>query len=358
MNPIDEDAGGVEARPNGLTRWRWPIMIAGPVVVLAIVAWFFLTSGRSESTDDSYVQMSKAPISAAIAGRVIEVDVKDNQRVRAGQVLFKLDPADEEAAKASDDAAVAEAELEVTSLRANYDQQKIQLAQALTTESWAVKEAARQKALLAAGVSSAQQAADAKHAADMAVSQVAVARQNVATALADLGGAEKDAAVFPAVMQAKAAQRQAGVNLAYTVVYAPADGIVTRVDQLQVGAYVNASQTLFFLLSGEPWVEANFKENQLRYMRVGQPATIQVDALGGRKLRGHVASFAPGSGSTFSALPAQNATGNWVKVAQRLPVRIAFDRPPPEVAGRAGLSATVTVDVRSGKHEQARARLS
>jgi membrane fusion protein (multidrug efflux system) len=98
-------------------------------------------------------------------------------------------------------------------------------------------------------------------------------------------------------------------------------------------------------LSGDPWIEANFKENQLAKMRVGQPVTIRIDALGGRSLKGHVASFSPGSGSSFSPLPAQNATGNWVKVVQRLPVRIAFDKPPPEVVSRAGLSATVTVDV-------------
>ncbi|HEY2178895.1 MAG TPA: efflux RND transporter periplasmic adaptor subunit, partial [Caulobacteraceae bacterium] len=198
------------------------------------------------------------------------------------------------------------------------------------------------------GVASRQQAAAARHTADVDTSQVIIARQQAATALANLGSGARDPDAFPAVLQAKAERATAQVDLARTVVYAQEDGIVTRVDQLQVGAYVNPSETLFFLLSGEPWVEANFKENQLTKMRVGQPAKIVVDALGGRELAGHVASFSPGSGSAFSALPAQNATGNWVKVAQRLPVRIAFDKAPPEVAGRAGLSAKVTVDVRSG----------
>ncbi len=101
-------------------------------------------------------------------------------------------------------------------------------------------------------------------------------------------------------------------------------------------------------MSGQPWVEANFKEDQLRKMKVGQKATIVIDALGGRKFSGYVQSFSPGAGQAFSALPAQNATGNWVKVVQRLPVHIAFDKPPPEVVGRAGLSAKVTVDIRSG----------
>ncbi|HWD66990.1 MAG TPA: HlyD family secretion protein [Caulobacteraceae bacterium] len=348
MNPIDEQAVGAETRTPVLARWRWPLMIGGPVIVLAVVAWFILTGGRFQSTDDAYVDVAKAPISAAISGRVIEVDVKENQHVKAGQVLFKLDASDQQAAEERSDAAVAAAALQVDSLRTALGDQQLQLDQAQKTAAFATREAARQKSLLVAGVVSAQQAADAQHTADLAVSQVSIAREQVATAQANLGAGLTNTNGYPGVMQAKAAQRATQVDLAHTVVYAPEDGIVTRVDQLQIGAYVNASQTLFFLLSGEPWVDANFKEDQLRCMRVGQPAAIAVDALG-KTLNGRVSSFSPGSGSTFSALPAQNATGNWVKVAQRLPVRISFDKAPPEVAGRAGLSAKVTVDVRSEK---------
>jgi membrane fusion protein, multidrug efflux system len=351
VNPIDEEAVGAETRPSALARWRWPLMIGGPLIVLGVVAWFILTGGRFESTDDAYVNVAKAPISTAISGRVIEIDVHENQFVKAGEVLFKLDPKDEQAAAARADADIATARLQVTTLRQAVDAAKLQLAQDQKTQAYAAREAARQKSLLAAGVASAQQVSDAQHAADLATSAVSIARQSVATAVANLGGAANDTNAYPTVMQASAQRQTAQTNLGYTVVYAPQDGIVTRVDQLQVGAYVNPAQTLFFLLSGEPWVDANFKENQLRYMRVGQPAEIEVDALGGRKLQAHVASFSPGSGSAFSALPAQNATGNWVKVAQRLPVRIAFDKAPPEVAGRAGLSAKVTVDVRSGRKD-------
>ena len=356
MNPIDEEAVSSDRRSAAVARLRWPLMIGGPLIILAVVAWFILTGGRSESTDDSYVQVGKAPISAAIAGRVVEVDVSENQHVKAGQLLFKLDPADEQAAQAKADAGLAAARVQVASLRSDYNNQQLQLAQAVTTQAFAMREAARQKALVAAGVASAQQAADAAHTADVATSQVAIDRQQVATALANLGAGAKNPDLFPAVLQAQAVRQSAQVNLGYTVVNARQDGIVTRVSQLQVGAYVNQSQTLFFLLSGTPWVEANFKEDQLKYMRVGQPAKIQIDALGGRTLDGHVASFSPGAGSSFSALPAQNATGNWVKVAQRLPVRIAFDKIPPEVAGRDGLSAKVTVDVRSGRDHEARTR--
>lgn len=348
MTSLDEPAS-TPARPRGfLARLRWPLMIGGPVLILAVVAFFVLTGGKSQSTDDAYVRIAQAPISAAIAGRVTEVDVAENQTVTAGQVLFRLDPQDQVAAAQRAQAALATARLQVVSLRANYDEQKLLLGSALQTEGYAKKEADRQTALVTAGVASRQQASEARHTADLASAQVAVERQQVAAALANLGGAANAPEAFPAVQQARAAQDASKITLSYTTVVAPSNGIVARVDQLQKGAYVNPAQTLFYLLSGAPWIEANFKEDQLRKMRVGQPATIVIDALGGKGFAGHVQSFSPGAGSAFSALPPQNATGNWVKVVQRLPVRIAFDKDPPEVAGRAGLSAKVTVDIRGG----------
>jgi membrane fusion protein (multidrug efflux system) len=340
------DAEVAREPPSFWRRWRWPMMVAGPAVILAVAAWFMLTSGRFESTDDAYVQRDKVPVSASIAGRVIEIDVVENQPVKAGQVLFKLDPADELAAAHRSEAELAAARLQVTTLRKAYDQQRIVLASDEKTADYTAREATRQKALVAAGVASRQQAEDAAHAAQVAADQVRLARQAVATALANLGGSLTRVEAYPGVLQAQAAREASSLNLAHTVVVAPVDGVVTRVSQLQVGAYVNAAQTVFWLLSGRPWTEANFKENQLRKMRVGQPARIQVDAYGGTAFAGHVESFSPGAGGSFSPLPAQNATGNWVKVVQRLPVRIAFDRPPPPEAARDGLSAKVTVDVR------------
>ena len=357
MNPIDEEAVGT-GKVRGLwARWRWALMFGGPLVIVAIVAFFVLTGGKSQNTDDAYVQIAQAPISAAIAGRVIEVDVVENQHVKAGEVLFRLDPADEVAAAHRADAALASAQLQVVGLRAAYDQQKLLLASAMQTQAFTAREATRQKALVAAGVSSRQQAADAQHTADLAAAQVAVDQQQTAAAFANLGGASITPDAYPGVLQARASQEAMRIALSYTVVTAPVDGIVARVDQLQKGAYVNTAQTLFYLLSGEPWVEANFKESQLGKMRVGQPARIDIDALGHRAFAGRVQSFSPGAGSSFSALPAQNATGNWVKVVQRLPVRIAFDEAPPEVAGRAGLSAKVTVDIRPSGGENRRGQV-
>jgi membrane fusion protein (multidrug efflux system) len=333
---------------RGLRRWRWPLIIAGPVVIVAVVAAIMILSARYETTDNAYVQVAKTPVAPSIAGRVLEIYVHENQAVRRGQPLFKLDPRDFQASATAAQAQLASAELQVRADRAAYGQAQANVGAAKEQLAYAQREAKRQRELAAAGVASRQQVDQAAHAAQQAGDQLAAAQQAAARALAALGGTP-DLAVadHPAVMQARAQLERARLDVSYATVVAPADGVVARVDQMPVGAYLNASQTAFWLLSGRPWIEANFKEDQLAHMRVGQPVDIEIDAAPDADLHGRVASFAPGAGSAFSPLPAQNATGNWVKVTQRLPVRIEFDRPPPPMAARAGLSAKVKVHVRA-----------
>ena len=341
---VDPNAG----KPGLLRRWRWPLMIAGPLLILAAVGYFVLTGGRYESTDDAYVQVAKVPVAPSIGGRVTDIYVHENQLVRKGQVLFRLDSRDYQANAEAAQAQLAAAELQLRAQRAAYQQQQANVRLAQEAVSYANREAGRQHQLASAGVASQQQVDQAVHATQAARDQLAAAQQQAAQALAALGGNPNvgdDA--YPAVLQARAQLQRAQLNVSYTTVVAPSDGIVTRVDQMPLGTYLNASQTGFFLLSGQPWVEANFKEDQLAHMKVGQPVDIHVDAYPDAHLKGRVASFAPGTGSAFSPLPAQNATGNWVKVVQRLPVRVDFDRPPPGMAARAGLSAKVKVDVRA-----------
>ena len=335
------------ARASGLRRWRWPLMLAGPIVILAVVAFFVLTGGRYESTDNAYVQVAKTAVAPSIGGRVVEIYVRENQVVKKGQVLFRLDPRDFQANLQSAQAQVAVAELSVQQQQAAYQRESANVSAAVELVNYTTREAQRQRDLAAAGVSSRQQVDGAVHAASQARDQLAAARQQQAEALAALGGNPRIGSAAPAVQQARAQLERARLDVSYATVVAPSDGVVARVDQMPVGAYLNASQTAFWLLSGQPWIEANFKEDQLAHMKVGQPVTIKVDAYPDADLQGHVASFAPGAGSAFSALPAQNATGNWVKVTQRLPVRIAFDKTPPAMAARAGLSADVKVDVRA-----------
>lgn len=336
-----------KAQPSFMQRWRWPLIIGGPLLIAFAVAYFMITGGKTQTTDDAYVQIAKAPVAPAVAGRVTDVYVHENEVVKRGQVLFRLDTRDMQATAEAAQASVANASLQVAALRASYQQQMAMVQAAKDQLAYAVTEATRAKNLASVGVDSQMQVDQANHAVLAARQQLAGAQQSAAQVLANLGGNPNlPAPAAPGVMQAQAQLDRARLNIAYGTVVAPADGIVTRVDQMPVGTYLNASQTGFWLLSGEPWIEANFKEDQLAHMKVGQAVTIKIDAYSD-DLRGHVASFSPGTGQAFSALPAQNATGNWVKVVQRLPVRIAFDKTPPDMAGRAGLSAKVTVDVRA-----------
>jgi membrane fusion protein (multidrug efflux system) len=286
-------------------------------------------------------------VAPSIGGRVVEIYVKENQPVRRGQLLFRLDQRDLQASVDLAQAQLSNAQLTVSQSRAAYQREMANVAAARENLAFAEREVRRQRQLNTAGAASGQAVDQAAHTVNQARDQLAVAQQQAAQALAALGGDPNISDRAPAVQQAKAQLQRARLNQDFGTVIAPADGVVARVDQLPVGAYLNASQTAFWLLSGRPWIEANFKEDQIRHMQVGQPVEIDIDAYSGGTLRGHVASFAPGTGSAFSVLPAQNATGNWVKVTQRLPVRIEFDKPPPAQAGRAGLSAKVTVDVRN-----------
>jgi len=352
QRPVADVSVGQE---SFLRRWRWPLIAGGPALILLIAVIAILTGGRYQTTDNAYVQVAKAPVSASIPGRVLEIYVHENEPVKKNQPLFRLDTRDAIAGADQARADLAQAELQVRSLQAAYRAEQASVAAATETLAYATREASRQKALVGAGVASQQEADQAAHAAQQASDTLAAARQRADQALANLNG-NPGAGVggHPAVLAAKAKLERARLNLGYGVIIAPADGVVTRVDQLQVGGYVNPAQTVFWLISGKPWIEANFKEDQLAKMKVGQPVQIKIDAAGDTKLTGRVTSFSPGSGSVFSALPAQNATGNWVKVTQRLPVRIDFDQPPPEMAARGGLSASVKVDVKSSGSAQAR----
>jgi membrane fusion protein (multidrug efflux system) len=332
-------------------RFRKPLFIAGPVIVALIGLFLYLHGGRYESTDNAYVQSAKVSVSANVSGRVIAVEVANNQRVRKGQVLFRLDPAPYKTMVEEARAKLAATRLQIGTLRANYREGASELKAAQDKVHFAERERDRQKELLAEGISSQAQYDNAALAAETARQQVQTVVQQNAGVLAQLGGAP-DTAIDdnPIVRQAKAALDSAELKLGYTVVRAPQDGIVTKVDQLPVGNYVEASRPVFTLVGTRLWIEANFKENQLAYMRLGQPATVEIDAYPDLDLTAHVASFSPGTGNTFALLPPENATGNWVKVVQRLPVELHLDKVPEGVPLHAGLSATVTVDTGHRRH--------
>jgi membrane fusion protein (multidrug efflux system) len=333
-------------------RLRLPLMIGGPVLAVVVASYFYLTGGRYEGTDDAYVQTASVAVSSNVAGRVQEVRVRDNQAVHRGDVLFRLDDEPFRIAVEESAAQLSSARLQVESLKASYRQRQAELESARETLTFQKRETDRQQRLLAAGISSQLQVDRAVHARDTARTQLAAAEQQVSADVANLGGDPNIAPDrHPMVQHAQALLDRAKLNLSYTVIKAPSDGIVTRVEQLQAGTYISASAPVFALVvAGNTWIEANFKEDQLTHMRVGQKVDVHVDSYPGRKFEGAVVSVSPGTGSQFSLLPAENATGNWVKVVQRLPVRIELRQLDPEFPLHGGLSANVNVDTGHERH--------
>ena len=285
-------------------------------------------------------------ISTEVGGRIAEIEVRDNQTVTKGEVLFRLDQQSFLIAVADAEAKLADAHLKVPALLATYRQRVADEADARANLAYQTREYARQSQLQPQGISSRAQLDQAKSNFDSAQQKVAAATQAVASALADLGGdLNTPADKFPLVREAQAELDRARLDLSYTVIHAPIDGIVTKVGQIEIGDHVNAATPLFALMSStDIWVEANFKETQLTYMHPGQSVTLAVDAYPQRVFHGTVTSSSPGTGSSFSLLPPENSSGNWVKVVQRLPIRISIDDADQKSPLAVGMSVEAEVD--------------
>ena len=347
-SPITADTADAVSRSSRNRIVTMLLMIGGPAIILAVALWFYLDGGRYEATDNASLQTGLVAISPSIAGRVTGIAVHENQHVRKGDVLFRIEGDSYQAMVSQAQADLASARSDVGALQADYQEAQSDIAAAEARYDFARSEAARQRSLLREGISSRAQADQADTNVRTAREAIAGARAKAQSLRARLPGAGADAQ--PAVQSAAAKLNQARISLAYTVVRAPQDGVVTRVNQLQVGSYVQPGRPVFMMSGLKYWVQANFKEDQLRNMRVGQPAQIEIAAFSDRPLKGHVESFSPGTGSSFSVLPAENATGNWVKVVQRLPVQIAIDDAPGDLPLSAGLSVNVEVDTGHQRH--------
>jgi membrane fusion protein, multidrug efflux system len=347
---VDErSATSAELQPaRRSVRLRWLLMGGGVALAIVAAVWYYLATGRYVSTDDSSVQAAQTTISANVPGRVIELDVHDNQAVRHGEVLFRIDDRAFRIAVEEAQAKLASARMEIGAAKATYRHQLSEQNAARDTLAYQQQEYQRQQRLLASGISSRAQFEQVQHAMQLAQSQLTSAQQTASSVLAMLGGnPDLPLDEHPVVMQAQAALDRANLDLSYTVIRAPDDGVVAKVEQLQVGDYINAATPVFGLVSSrDVWVEANFKEDDLTYMRAGQSAEIRIDAYPGRRFKAQVVSLSPGTGAQFSLLPPENATGNWVKVVQRIPVRLqlASGELTDATPLHAGLSAEVTVD--------------
>lgn len=343
--PLAEIDEAEPAVPERRKRLRRVLMLAAPAIVLIVGLYIYLTGGRYESTDNAALQTGMVAISPTVSGRVLAIEVRENQPVEKGQVLFRINPDTFETTVAQAEAQLADARTNVGSMQADYQEALSQVAAAEARYTLAQTEAARQQSLVREGISSRAQYDAATTEVRTARSAIAAAQAKAESLRASLSGdVNAPADQQPEVRKAASQLAQARIDLRDTVVRAPKDGIVTRVNQLQVGNYVQPGRPVFMLTGKRFWVQANFKENQLRYMRVGQPATIKIDAYPDYELKGHVESFSPGTGNSFSILPAENATGNWVKVVQRLPVQIAIEKAPAELPLSTGLSVEVEVD--------------
>lgn len=356
--PVPEDVVAAIQEPEEPKRrpraFRLILMLSVPLLLVAIGGYMWLTSGRYVSTDNAYVQRDMVSVAPEVSGTIVEVLVRENQVVHRGDVLFRIDPRPYRIALANAEAQIRAAEVQVAQASAQVQGTGADISGAEANLQYAERDFQRYQALIDRGFTTRAAYDDARHDVEEARQRLANARAAATTARSALTGG--GTANQPAVEAARVARDQALLNLSRTEVRAPSDGVVSQTDRLQVGnAAVTGVPNVTIVRSATTWVEANYKETDLANMYVGQPAEISLDAYPGAHIRGHVASIGAGTGSQFSVLPPQNATGNWVKVTQRVPVRIAVDGDP----GRpliAGLSADVTVDTRDRPPAQTAAR--
>ncbi|HET8711200.1 MAG TPA: HlyD family secretion protein [Spongiibacteraceae bacterium] len=321
-------------------------MLAGPGLLIVVSLVYYLLNAHYSSTDNAYVRQDKVSVGAEVGGRIVEVAVRENQRVKAGDLLFRIDPEPYQLAVAEADAAIANAEARLDTLQTNYATSDVDIDKAKKDVAFFETEYQRQQELMKKHVTTKAALDAAEHALSEARSKLESARADAAKARAALSTGHLRANENPAVLAARVQKDKALLNLARTEIRAPVDGIVSQTNKLQIGQLmVQGLAAVSIVKDDVSWVEANFKETDLEDMRVDQPAVIEVDSYPGMKLKGHVESIGAGTGSEFSILPAQNATGNWVKVTQRVPVRIAIDDKPsrPLIAG---LSVYVRVNTR------------
>ncbi|MBN8831535.1 MAG: HlyD family secretion protein [Sphingomonadales bacterium] len=326
---------------------RIALMLSVPLLVVAAGGYFWATSGRSVSTDNAYVKQDIVSVSADVGGRIVEVKVRENQMVKAGDILYVIDQAPYKVALEQANAAIANAQVEVGKLRTDVTASAVDITGARENVFYAQEDLKRQQALMKDGFTTRARLQQSEQALDNARTALRTAEADAAKARAAAASGAQVPGVNPAVAAAQAQRDQAALNLERTVVRAPVAGRISQADRLQVGQMaIQGLPMVSIVASDRVWVTANFKETDLDHMRVAQPAEIKLDAYPGLAIHGHVDGIGAGTGSEFSVLPAQNANGNWVKVTQRVPVRIAIDGKPARTM-IAGLSARVTVDIRN-----------
>lgn len=325
--------------------WIRPLlMFSVPAVLLAVGLFFWLASGRTVSTDNAQVMAHVVNVAPEISGRVTDVYVTENQRVKKGDLLYRIDPEPYRIALMQAEAALSTARLQISEMRSGYSSKVADIGAKVSDLELAKENFERQKELLSRGFTTRARFDEARAGLAAAESQSDVARADAETARAMLG--RSGSGGHPQIEAAQAAVAKARLDLARTEIRAPIDGVVSQTDRLAPGTMaMQMLGNISIVGGGQPWIEANFKETQLAKIRPGQRAEVKIDAIPDRGFKAHVTGIGAGTGSEFSVLPAQNATGNWVKVTQRVPVRLSFDEIPDRRIV-SGWSAHVTVQVK------------
>jgi len=342
---FDAEGDVAQARSGTFARrWRGLLIMYGlPLLVLLGGGYYWYSLQGKVTTDNAYLRQDKVSVGAEVTGPIVEVMVKSGQDVSQGQVLFRVDPRPYELQVAQANAAIASAQANVTALANSSDYNGVEIAAAREEIAFAQATLARQEALWRRGFTTKADFEAAQHAVTQARESLRQAEADQQEARARLATGAAVPGLNPQIAAAMAQREAALLNLSRTTVRAPKAGRVAQAERLQVGQQaITGLPVLTIVGNRESYVEANFKETDLADMKVGAPAKIKFDAYPDLELKGHVGFIGAGTGSEFSVIPAQNATGNWVKVTQRVPVRIFIDEPSsrPLIAG---LSTHVTV---------------
>lgn len=329
------------------------LLLGVPLLAVTAALYFYAQGGRYLETENAYVKAHIVAVSAEVAGRVAEIAVRDNQAVAQGQLLFRIDGIPFETALARARAQLANARTDVETLRVELRVALADAAEANERIRFLATQLERQRRLKEQGMVREEAYDEARYNLDAARARFTALQERAARVLASLGGDVKlPVERHPRVLEAQAALDTAALELARTRVLAPTAGTVSNL-KLQPGMNVARGVAMFSLIqAGEPWIEANFKETQLAAMRVGQLARVVADAYPGIEWRARVSAIAPATGAEFALLPPQNATGNWIKVVQRVPVLFVIESGAIESAGtaadhpalRAGMTVSVSID--------------
>ena len=321
------------------------LLVVVPLIAVVTGLYVYATSGRLVETDNAYVKANIVAISASVSGRVVEVAARDNQPVEAGALLFRLDPVPYQIAVDGARAQMDVVRTVVQSLGAEYRATLQEAAEGRERIDFLARQFERQERLKEKGMTRGDTYDEARHNLEAAKHRLASIREKTNRVLAELSGdPHMPVERLPRYAEARAAYDAAMLDLSRALIKAPFAGVVSNM-KLQVGEFVEKGAPMFSLIeSGPLWIEANYKETQLTYMTVGQPAKVVADAYPDHEWPASVEAIAPATGAEFAVLPPQNATGNWVKVVQRVPVRIKVEQPPGKPQLRAGMTVTVSVD--------------